>query len=80
LQAIRSQSEIKDASNSLKYTYSIYDNSKYYQLAGYFEDTSDLQMYNQQAYATGIRPRVEGNYSYDPTLPSLLITPSSYTS
>lgn len=69
----------KDPKTKRKYTYSTFGNGKYYQLASVFENPQANNLMIPTAFAENISSSVRGNYRFDPSLPSLVVVPSSVT-
>lgn len=71
--------DLVDPDSWKKYMYSIFWNSKYYQLATEYVD-KEAYLLLPYAYAKTNKTIIKWNYYFDPSLPSLLVVPSSITS
>lgn len=69
--------DLVDPDSWKKYMYSIFWNSKYYQIATEYVDKEVSVL--PYAYANTNTTIIKWNYYFDPSLPSLLVVPSSIT-
>ncbi|MDD4151131.1 MAG: prepilin-type N-terminal cleavage/methylation domain-containing protein [Candidatus Gracilibacteria bacterium] len=70
--AIKLIGGIKDPSTNNYYTYSISGNGNYYQIGADLENAISYNNFANTAYAEQTKAYVKGNYSFDPSLPSLI--------
>lgn len=67
-----------DPKDSSKYVYSTFGSWQYYQIASKMENlTSYKTPFIENVYASNNSSIVRGNYKFDPSLPSLILVPSS---
>ncbi|MDD5213255.1 MAG: prepilin-type N-terminal cleavage/methylation domain-containing protein [Candidatus Gracilibacteria bacterium] len=75
--AIKLMGGIKDPKTSSYYVYSTSGNGKYYQIRADLENSVSYNSFVNTTYASATKALVKGNYSFDPSLPSLITVTGS---